>query len=41
MLIGGALARLEGKEGLVDWFDYCTRLSEEVPLAPRRVSADC
>lgn len=28
MLIGGALARLEGKEGLVDWFDYCTRLSE-------------
>lgn len=28
MLIGGALAALEGKEGLVDWFDYCTRLSE-------------
>jgi len=29
MLIGGALAGLEGKDGLVDWFDYCTRLSEE------------
>jgi len=28
-LIGGALARLQGNEGLVDWFDYCTRLSEE------------
>ena len=28
-LIGGALARLQGTEGLVDWFDYCTRLSEE------------
>lgn len=30
MLIGGALARLEGEEGLVDWFDYCARLSEKV-----------
>lgn len=29
MLIGGALAGLQGKEGLVDWFDYCARLSEE------------
>jgi hypothetical protein len=29
MLIGGALARLQGNEGLVDWFDYCARLSEE------------
>lgn len=29
MLIGGALARLQGNNGLVDWFDYCTRLSEE------------
>ena len=29
MLIGGAIARLQGNEGLVDWFDYCTRLSEE------------
>lgn len=31
-LIGGALARLDGKEGLVDWFDYCTRLSEETQV---------
>jgi len=29
-LIAGALARLEGDEGLVDWFDYCARLSEKV-----------
>lgn len=29
MLIGSALTRLQGNEGLVDWFDYCTRLSEE------------
>lgn len=28
-LIGGALARLKDSEGLVDWFDYCARLSEE------------
>lgn len=28
-LMGGALARLECNEGLVDWFDYCTRLSED------------
>jgi hypothetical protein len=28
-LIGGALAWLEDSEGLVDWFDYCTRLNEE------------
>lgn len=28
-LIGGALARLPENGGLVDWFDYCTRLSEE------------
>jgi uncharacterized Fe-S cluster-containing radical SAM superfamily protein len=28
-LIGRALARLKGSTGLVDWFDYCTRLSEE------------
>ena len=32
MLIGGALARLESDEGMVDWFDYCARLSEEVPV---------
>jgi hypothetical protein len=29
MLVGGALARLQGNDGLVDWFDYCTRLSED------------
>ena len=29
MLIGVALAQLENNTGLVDWFDYCTRLSEE------------
>jgi MoaA/NifB/PqqE/SkfB family radical SAM enzyme len=28
MLIGSALSRLESQPGLVDWFDYCTRLSE-------------
>jgi pyruvate-formate lyase-activating enzyme len=28
-LIGQALASLEMKNGFVDWFDYCTRLSEE------------
>jgi len=28
-LIGRALAQLQGKQGLVDWFDYCARLSEE------------
>lgn len=27
-LIGRALTQLQGGEGLVDWFDYCTRLSE-------------
>jgi len=31
MLIGSALARLEQNAGLVDWFDYCTRLSEQHP----------
>jgi organic radical activating enzyme len=29
MLVGGALMRLQDSDGLVDWFDYCTRLSEE------------
>ncbi len=29
-LIGGALAGLEGRGGLVDWFDHCARLSERV-----------
>jgi hypothetical protein len=28
-LIGGALAQLESNGGLVDWFAYYTRLSEE------------
>lgn len=28
-LIGEALARLEHGQGLIDWFDYCTRLSEQ------------
>jgi pyruvate-formate lyase-activating enzyme len=28
-LIGGELARLEGRHELVDWFDQCTRVSEE------------
>ena len=27
-LVGGALAELKNKEGLVDWFDYCTRMGE-------------
>jgi pyruvate-formate lyase-activating enzyme len=27
-LIGGAVASLAGQQELVDWFDYCTRLSE-------------
>jgi hypothetical protein len=34
MLIGSALARLEDSAGLVDWFDYCTRLSEEEMYQP-------
>ena len=28
-LIGSALAQLQGGQGVVDWFDYCTRLSEQ------------
>jgi pyruvate-formate lyase-activating enzyme len=28
-LMGQALASLEMKNGFIDWFDYCTRLSEE------------
>jgi organic radical activating enzyme len=27
-LVGGALAGLQGRHDLVDWFDHCTRLSE-------------
>lgn len=37
-LIGGALAGLQGRHDLVDWFDHCTRLSDlqrEV-VVPRR-----
>jgi Fe-coproporphyrin III synthase len=33
-LIGGALASLRGRHDLVDWFDYCTRLSESLDLVP-------
>lgn len=29
MLVGRALASLETNNGFVDWFDYCTRLSEQ------------
>jgi pyruvate-formate lyase-activating enzyme len=32
-LVGGALASLEGRHELVDWFDYCTRCSEVHELA--------
>lgn len=32
-LVGGALASLRDRHDVVDWFDYCTRLSEERPLA--------
>jgi hypothetical protein len=32
-LVGGALAGLREENGLVDWFDHCTRLSEaDVPV---------
>ena len=31
-LIGEALARLPDNAGLIDWFDYCARLSEENTL---------
>ena len=27
-LVGGALAHLDGRHDVVDWFDHCTRLSE-------------
>lgn len=30
-LVGGALASLEDRRELVDWFDFCTRLSEAQP----------
>lgn len=28
-LIGGALASMQARQGLVDWFDHCARLSED------------
>jgi hypothetical protein len=33
VLIGSALAGLQSNDGLVDWFDYCTRLSEQAPVS--------
>jgi hypothetical protein len=30
-LVGGALSSLEDRQELVDWFDFCTRLSEAQP----------
>jgi hypothetical protein len=33
-LVGGALASLEEKRELVDWFDFCTRLSEAQRSCP-------
>jgi Fe-coproporphyrin III synthase len=33
-LVGGALASLQGRHDLVDWFDFCTRLSESPALVP-------
>jgi hypothetical protein len=30
-LVGSAVASLEDQRELVDWFDYCTRLSEAHP----------
>lgn len=38
-LVGGALASLQNRRDLVDWFDYCTRLSEVEPLAGQARSA--
>jgi uncharacterized Fe-S cluster-containing radical SAM superfamily protein len=32
-LVGGALASLEEQRELVDWFDFCTRLSEAQPAS--------
>jgi len=37
-LIGGALAALQGPNVLVDWFDHCTRLSEQSHLAADQAS---
>lgn len=34
-LITNALSQLRSGDGLVDWFDYCTRLSEQVPNTGR------
>lgn len=38
-LVGEALARLERNNGLVDWFDYCTRFSES--FSQSQISALC
>lgn len=43
-LVGGALAGLQDRRDLVDWFDHCTRLSEvgslaRVPASARRASS--
>ena len=40
MLIGEALTQLENNGGLVDWFDYCTRLSEERPTKVQTAAQD-
>jgi len=34
-LVGQALASLEMKNGFVDWFDYCARLSEQMGAKAR------
>jgi organic radical activating enzyme len=36
-LVGSALADLQNRNGLVDWFDYCTRLSESWSVQRRRL----
>jgi len=28
-LIGGGVASMQARQGLVDWFDHCTRLSQD------------
>jgi molybdenum cofactor biosynthesis enzyme MoaA len=35
-LVAGALATLEQQHELVDWFDFCTRLSERQPVGATR-----
>ncbi len=36
-LIGGALADLELRHELIDWFDWCARLSEKRAVDGRRL----